>query len=92
MQCAGNEGGMRLRLIIADYGLQQWSWEYTYLDLLGGPDSMRGFLALDLRVSFLRHEPLPHPHPRVGQIGAVQSLARWSADHPPFLPSASFSS
>jgi hypothetical protein len=61
---AGEDRGVRLRLIIADRALKQWPWEYAYLDLLGdGPDSMRGFLALNKAISFVRHEPLPYPHP-----------------------------
>ena len=61
---AGNTGGVRLRLIIADHGLKQWPWEYVYFDPLGGPDSTRGFLALEPRISIIRHEPLPFPHPK----------------------------
>lgn len=61
---AGEDQGVRLRLIIADHALKQWPWEYAYLDLLGdGPDSMAGFLALNKSISFVRHEPLPFPHP-----------------------------
>lgn len=60
---AGNKKGVRLRLIIADHDLKRWPWEYAYYDPLGGPDSMRGFLALEPRISIVRHEPLPHPHP-----------------------------
>jgi len=60
---AGNAGGVRLRLVIADHCLKNWPWEYVYFDPLGGPDSMRGFLALEPRVSLVRHEPLPFPHP-----------------------------
>lgn len=65
MKRAGNTGGVRLRLIIADHALKQWPWEYIYFDPagVGGPDSMSGFLALDPRISIVRHEPLPHPHP-----------------------------
>jgi len=65
----GNEGGIRLRLIIADHGLKQLPWEYIYFDPMGGADSMRGFLALDPRVSIVRHEPLPRPHPHVTASG-----------------------
>ena len=52
MTLAGNEGGVRLRLIIADHALKQWPWEYVYFDPsgVGGPDAMSGFLALDPRV------------------------------------------
>jgi hypothetical protein len=61
---------VRLRLIIADHGLKRWPWEFAYLDLLGGPDGERGFLALDPRLSLVRHEPLPLPHPVVGRAEA----------------------
>lgn len=64
---AGPDGGVRLRLIIADHGLKGWPWEYVYLNFLDGPDSMEGFLALNERVSLVRHEPLPHPHPALSQ-------------------------
>ncbi|RPI55894.1 MAG: hypothetical protein EHM56_04900, partial [Chloroflexi bacterium] len=60
---AGNEGGVRLRLIIAGHGLKRWPWEYVYFDPLDGPPSLRGFLALEPRVSIVRHEPLPFAHP-----------------------------
>lgn len=62
---AGVEGGVRLRLIIADPELKAWPWEYAFLDLVGGPESrsMLGFLALNPRISIVRHEPLPFPHP-----------------------------
>lgn len=61
---AGNQGGVRLRLIIADSSLKKWPWEYAYFDSsgAGGPDSMSGFLALNPSISVARHEPLPHPH------------------------------
>jgi CHAT domain len=62
LKMAGNEGGVRLRLIIADHGLKKLPWEYTYVNLLPGPDSMRGFIALEPTVSIVRHEPLPYPH------------------------------
>jgi CHAT domain len=68
---AGNEGGVRLRLIVADHTLKQWPWEYIYFDPLGEPDSknsIRGFIALDPRISIVRHEPLPHPHPMAAKI------------------------
>ncbi|MGA3359863.1 MAG: CHAT domain-containing protein [Halobacteriota archaeon] len=62
---AGPGRGVRLRLIIADDELKLWPWEYTYWDFLGGAEStsMSGFLVLDGRVSLVRHEPLPYPHP-----------------------------
>lgn len=62
---AGIDGGVRLRLIIADPELKAWPWEYAFLDLVGGGESrsMLGFLALNPRISMVRHEPLPFPHP-----------------------------
>ncbi len=60
---AGNEGGVRIRLIIGDHALKQLPWEFVYVNRMDSADSMRGFLALDPRVSIVRHEPLPHPHP-----------------------------
>jgi hypothetical protein len=63
---AGEDRGVRLRLIIADHALKQIPWEFLYVDLLGSaPDSMRGFLLLDRALSIVRHEPLPFPHPHV---------------------------
>jgi hypothetical protein len=62
---AGQAGGVRLRLIIADHGLKQWPWEYVYLNRLERPDGMHGFLALDPLISVVRDEPLPQPRPVV---------------------------
>ncbi len=61
----GNQGGVRLRLIIADNELRGWPWEFTYLNLSGGPEGWAGFLALDPRVSFVRHEPLAVRHSKI---------------------------
>ncbi len=57
---------MRLRLIIADHALKALPWEYAFFDFLGGSESrsMLGFLALNPRISLVRHEPLPYPHPK----------------------------
>lgn len=75
---AGTDGGVRLRLIIAHHALKAWPWEYVYCDWLGAPDSMDGFLALKERISLVRHEPLPHPHPApgaaLGDLGTVRML------------------
>ncbi|MBP8107834.1 MAG: CHAT domain-containing protein [Caldilineaceae bacterium] len=73
---AGPEGGVRLRLIIADHSLKQWPWEYIYLKLLDGPDSLAGFLVLNERISVVRHEPLPSPHPKPGKTLADFSDVR----------------
>lgn len=73
-EAAGYDGGVRLRLIIADHELKEWPWEFFYLNLLGGPDSMAGFLALNGRISIIRHEPLPHKHPVIGAQAGNQDL------------------
>jgi hypothetical protein len=45
---AGDDQGIRLRLIIADHALKQLPWEYAiWIYWVTGPDSMRGFLALN---------------------------------------------
>ncbi len=73
-EIAGMDGGVRLRLIIADHELKAWPWEYFYLNLLDGPDSMAGFLALNGRISIIRHEPLPHKHPIMRTPAADQNI------------------
>jgi hypothetical protein len=60
----GPDAGVRLRLLIREPRLAQIPWEYTYLSLLGR-DSPMDFLALHPKVSMVRHEPLPFPHPAV---------------------------
>ena len=61
--------GVRLRLIIADHRLKAFPWEFVYLNLPPRQaDSMAGFLALDGRVSIVRHEPLLNAHPTIGPV------------------------
>ena len=64
---AGTDGGVRLRLVIGDHVLKEWPWEYAFYDIVGEADSksMLGFLALNPRISIVRHEPLPHPHAKL---------------------------
>lgn len=73
---AGPEGGVRLRLIITDHSLKQWPWEYVYQNFLPGPDSPEGFLALNRRISLVRDEPLPFPHPRLDKSAVDLSEIR----------------
>ena len=58
---AGNQGGVRLRLIIADHTLKQIPWEFARNPLMP-EDTIYSFLALDPRISIVRHEPLGLPH------------------------------
>lgn len=57
----GPDDGVRLRLLIREPRLAQIPWEYTYLSVLER-DSTSDFLALNPKVSVVRHEPLPLPH------------------------------
>ena len=50
--------------------LRAWPWEYAYLDRAGTDKaSMEGFLALDPRISFVRHDPLPQAHAKIQSAG-----------------------
>ncbi|MEM7537449.1 MAG: CHAT domain-containing protein [Chloroflexota bacterium] len=57
--------GLRLRLQLNHPELANLPWEYLYLNRMGIPESLEssssldGFLALDPRVSIVRHEALP---------------------------------
>ena len=67
---AGYDGGVRLRLVIEAAELRAWPWEYAYLDRAGVQQvSLDGFLALDPRISFVRHDPLPTAHPQIAPAG-----------------------
>lgn len=64
LRSLGPDDGMRLRLLIREPRLAQIPWEYTYLSVLER-DSTSDFLALNPKVSIVRHEPLPFPHASV---------------------------
>jgi hypothetical protein len=77
---AGYDGGVRLRLVIGAPELRAWPWEYAYLDRPGVTQAgLDGFLALDPRISFVRHDPLPLAHtqiqPAAGGLQEVRMLA-----------------
>jgi len=57
LQLVGPDAGLRLRLRLP-LQLAVLPWEYAYADRAGGGDGMDGFLALDPRVSIVRHEAL----------------------------------
>jgi hypothetical protein len=82
---AGDKAGVRLRLMIGDHALKQLPWEYTYLNLLDGPDSMRGFLLLDPTAS-IRHTPLPLPHPVISPAAEYSDLRMLIAASPQGSP------
>ncbi len=64
----GNSRGVRLRLIIASHRLKQIPWEYVYNPFTKTEDAF-GYLALDPRISIIRHEPLNMPHQLPIQMG-----------------------
>jgi hypothetical protein len=51
------EDGIRLRLRLDDK-LSAWPWEYLYIQDARGEQTPSGFLALDPRISIVRHEAL----------------------------------
>jgi hypothetical protein len=51
--------GLRLRLVLDDLRVANLPWEYMYLPHVNGEDGRYGFLALDPRISIVRHEAIP---------------------------------
>jgi hypothetical protein len=60
LDLVGPEDGVRLRLRLPPL-LAALPWEYSYLDRVGNPDSIDGFLALNPRVAIIRDEVMPTP-------------------------------
>ena len=55
----GPQQGLRLRLILDDARLANIPWEYMYVTAGFDETAPYGFLALDPRISMVRHESLP---------------------------------
>jgi hypothetical protein len=55
----GPEQGLRLRLVLDDLRVANLPWEYLYLPGVQRGDGLDGFLALDPRLSLVRHEAIP---------------------------------
>ena len=51
--------GLRLRLVLDDLRVANLPWEYMYLSPVSDEDGPYGFLALDPRISIVRHEAVP---------------------------------
>lgn len=51
--------GLRLRLVLDDARVANLPWEYVYWSHTGEADGLDGFLALDPRLSLVRHEAMP---------------------------------
>lgn len=78
---AGQDGGVRLRLLIREPALAQLPWEFSYLQLHAGERDRRHFLALNPQISLVRHEALPEPHaPVAGAAPARLRLVAALAD------------
>lgn len=58
MEAVGPEQGLRLRLLLDDPQVANLPWEYVYLQRGGGEKTRDGFLALDPRISLVRHEAI----------------------------------
>ncbi len=71
LEMAGQEGGLRLRLVLDDLRLANIPWEYVYLSPFEDQDDLFGFLALNPRISIVRHEAMPMPP---GQVKVVSPL------------------
>jgi hypothetical protein len=51
--------GLRLRLVLDDLRVANLPWEYMFLSPLNDEEYPYGFLALDPRISIVRHEAIP---------------------------------
>jgi hypothetical protein len=71
---AGQDGGVRLRLLIREPKLAQLPWEYAYLQAHQGEKDRRHFLLLNPQVSMVRHEALAEKHPAL--LGATPQKLR----------------
>ncbi|MEH2082157.1 MAG: CHAT domain-containing protein [Nostoc sp.] len=69
---AGQDGGVRLRLLTSEPKLARLPWEYTYLPLNKGEEGYRHFLILNPQISLVRHEPIAKKHPKVEGIDPKQ--------------------
>ncbi len=71
---AGQDGGVRLRLLTSEPELSRLPWEYSYLPLYKGAIDYRHFLVLNPQISLVRHEPIAKRHPKVE--GATSNTLR----------------
>ena len=71
--------GIRLRLKLAN-DIASLPWEFLYLDPPGGPGEIDGFLALDGRVSIVRHQQLDSAiPPNTAPAGDIKLVAAFAS-------------
>ena len=54
-----NEEGLRIRLVLTDPQIANLPWEYMHMSLDDKEKGLNGYLAMNPKVSIVRHEPLP---------------------------------
>jgi hypothetical protein len=74
---AGQEEGVRLRLQIRDTRLAQMPWEYAYLPIHEGEAQRNHFLAVNPKLSLVRHPLIDEPAPALapGDPSTLHMLA-----------------
>ena len=82
LNAIGPDARLRLRLRLP-HQLAAIPWEYLYVDRAGGGDGIDGFLALDPRVTIVRHEALAVPAASA-KAGPIRLAAAFAAN--PDLP------
>lgn len=65
------EEGLRVRLVINEPALANLPWEYVYVERSDGEKGLDGFLVLDPRIAFVRHEALAR---KLGSVAAAHPL------------------
>lgn len=81
LERSNDSTGVRLRIVCHDRELAALPWEFTYVRRSTEYARLAPFLALDRRVSLVRHEPQGNPLPTVrplvdGQLQVVLAAAR----------------
>ena len=70
VKSAGQDGGVRLRLLTSEPELARLPWEYAYLPFYEGASDYRHFLVLNPQISLVRHEPIAKQHPQMESVSA----------------------
>jgi RNA polymerase subunit RPABC4/transcription elongation factor Spt4 len=73
--------GVRLRLRLAKE-LSPWPWEYLYLQRSEGERTSSGFIALDPRISIVRHQAIARPSRPFGPVEKRRILVAMATPGP----------